>query len=183
MNVNGEISIFNLVHPDTGNEYKVLYRLDTDTLEDVYYYVVTTDEAGNPLTESNADGKNIILLGDIFFKRTQTVSDLKKRVDAATVVEKTAAYTLSSSDANVHVNMNLALAGALTVPTNASVAFPVGTRVSVAQTGAGQITVASAAGVTINASGGKKKTTAQYSIVRLIKVAIDTWLLDGDAAL
>ena len=183
MNVNGEISISNLVHPSTGKEFKVLYRLDTDTLEDVYYKNVFEDDNGNPLTEADADGKDIILIGDLFFKRTQTVSDLKVQVESFTVTEKTAAYTLALSDKDTHVNMNLGVAGSLTVPASAVVDFPIGTRIAVAQTGAGQVTVAGASGVTLHSSGGKLKTAAQYAVARLTKIAVDTWLLDGDTAL
>jgi hypothetical protein len=90
-------------------------------------------------------------------------------------------YTLVLADEQKLVECANAAAIALTVPPNSSVAFPVGTQVHVAQTGAGQITVTPGAGVTINATPGLK-TRAQWSTVTLIKRATDTWLAIGDLA-
>ncbi len=94
---------------------------------------------------------------------------------------KTADYTLVLGDAGKLVEVSKATAVTLTVPTNATVAFPVGTRVEVLQTGAGQITVAGAGGVTVNAKLGLK-VSAQWGRVVLIKRATDTWVLVGDTA-
>lgn len=92
---------------------------------------------------------------------------------------QTDSYTLVAGDAGKLVTMNKGTANNLTVPTNASVAFPVGTCIDVAQIGAGQTTVVAAGGVTINATPGLKMR-AQYSGASLIKTATDTWLLFGD---
>ena len=70
----------------------------------------------------------------------------------------------------------------LTVPTNAVVAFPLGARIDIAQTGAGQITVFGA-GVTLRLPAGKAaKTRLQYSIIALSKRNTDEWILSGDLA-
>lgn len=88
-------------------------------------------------------------------------------------------YTLVLADADFKlVELNNAAAITLTVPTNASVAFPVGTQINILQTGAGQVTV-SGAGVTINGTPGLKLRT-QWSGGTLIKRATDTWVLIGD---
>ena len=88
-------------------------------------------------------------------------------------------YTLALSDAGKMVTLSNASAITLTIPTNASVAFPVNTRIDILQYGAGQVTVAGA-GVTINSSGSKLKLTGQYSGASLWKKATDTWVLIGD---
>jgi hypothetical protein len=67
----------------------------------------------------------------------------------------------------------------LTVPTNASVAFPIGTQINIMQLGAGQITIGGA-GVTFQSSGNKLKTTDQYSVATLIKTDTDTWVAVGN---
>ena len=70
----------------------------------------------------------------------------------------------------------------VTVPTNAAVAFPLGARIEIAQTGAGQITV-SGAGVTLRLPAGKTaKTRLQYSVIALTKRNTDEWILSGDLA-
>ena len=58
-------------------------------------------------------------------------------------------------------------------------AFPVGTRIDLAQWGAGQVTVGGA-GVTFRSSGSKLKLTGQYSGATLWKKGTDEWLLVGD---
>jgi hypothetical protein len=88
-------------------------------------------------------------------------------------------YTLVLTDAGKMVTLTNASAITLTIPTNASVAFPVNTRIDLLQYGAGQVTVGGA-GVTINSSGAKLKLTGQYSGASLWKKATDTWVLIGD---
>jgi hypothetical protein len=88
-------------------------------------------------------------------------------------------YTLVAGDAGKMVTLTNASAITLTIPTNASVAFPVNTRIDILQYGAGQVTVGGA-GVTLNSSGSKKKLTGQYSGASLWKKATDTWVLIGD---
>jgi hypothetical protein len=77
--------------------------------------------------------------------------------------------------------LQFSAAGTLTVPTNASVAFPVGTMITIFQTGTGQVTVAGAAGVTVNGAVGLK-TREQWSAIVLHKRGTDTWLVTGDAS-
>lgn len=90
-------------------------------------------------------------------------------------------YTLVLADAGKVVEIGSASGSTLTVPTNASVAFPVGTSILIVQTGAGQITVAGAGGVAVNATPGLK-LYGQWSSALLVKRATDTWLLTGDTA-
>jgi collagen type VII alpha len=87
-------------------------------------------------------------------------------------------YTLVLGDASDLVEMSGG--GTLTVPTNAVVAFPTGTQISILQTGASQVTVGGA-GVTINGTPVLKLRT-QWSAATLIKRGTDTWALVGDLA-
>lgn len=88
-------------------------------------------------------------------------------------------YTLVLSDAGKLVSLSNASAITLTIPTNASVAFPTNTRIDLLQYGAGQVTVGGA-GVTIRSSGSKLKLTGQYSGATLWKKGTDEWVLIGD---
>lgn len=90
-------------------------------------------------------------------------------------------YTLVLLDDGKIVEVSFASANALTVPLNATVAFPVGTQITVLQTGAGQTTITATAGVTINGTPGLK-LRAQYSGATLIKRATNTWIAIGDLA-
>ena len=87
-------------------------------------------------------------------------------------------YTLVLADNGKFLTLSNASAITLTVPTNASVAFPVGARIEGAQIGAGQVTISPAGGVTINADPGLK-VAAQYGTWGLVKTATDTWIAYG----
>lgn len=89
-----------------------------------------------------------------------------------------ASHTLVAS--NQGHTLEVSAAATITIPTNASVAFPIGTVINVLQTGTGTATVAPASGVTVNAAVGLK-TREQWSMVTLHKRGTDTWLLTGDA--
>ena len=67
----------------------------------------------------------------------------------------------------------------MTVPTNASVSYPIGTQINLIQTGAGQVTIVGDAGVTVNGTPGLK-FREQWSSATLIKRATDTWIAIGD---
>lgn len=92
---------------------------------------------------------------------------------------QTASYTLVAADKDKMVEMGVGSANNLTVPTNSSVAYPIGTKISVVQTGSGQTTIVPAGGVTINGTPGLK-LRAQWSAVTLVKRASDTWVAFGD---
>ena len=65
------------------------------------------------------------------------------------------------------------------VPTNAGTAFPIGTKVTIIQEGAGQVTIAPTAGVTVNSAVGLK-TNAQFAVAHIVKTATDTWYAYGN---
>ncbi|CDO34039.1 hypothetical protein [Novosphingobium sp. KN65.2] len=91
-----------------------------------------------------------------------------------------ASYTLALTDAGKLVSIENASANNLTVPANASVAFPIGTRIDVGQYGAGQTTLVADTGVTIRSSGGNLKLTGQYSGATLQKIGTNEWWAFGD---
>lgn len=91
-------------------------------------------------------------------------------------------YTLALADAGKVIELNNAAAITLTIPTNATAAFPIGTVIELWQQGAGQVTVAPAGGVTVRSPGGLTKLYGQYSGGTLRKRATDEWVLQGDLA-
>lgn len=90
---------------------------------------------------------------------------------------RTASYTLALSDVAKVIAFNSSSNLTLTVPTNASVAFPVGTVVNVYRAGTGSVTIAGASGVTVRNAGGIEN---QYEEVSLRKRATDEWVLSGN---
>jgi hypothetical protein len=102
--------------------------------------------------------------------------------DIATSAQ-TASYTLALADKGKLVEISNASANTVTVPPYSSIALPVGSQITILQTGAGQTTIAAGVGVTINATPGLK-LRAQWSSATLIKrlngANLDTWVLVGD---
>lgn len=66
----------------------------------------------------------------------------------------------------------------VTVPTNATDALPIGYSITLVQYGVGQVTVAPAGGVTVNATPGLKLLD-QFASAQLLKMATNTWLMIG----
>jgi hypothetical protein len=102
------------------------------------------------------------------------------KVPTLTRSVQTGSYTLVLADAGDLVEMESGSAQTLTIPTNASVAFPVGTKIDVLQTGAGECSIAPVDGtVTLNSEGSKRKINAQWQAVTLIKRDTNSWALIG----
>ena len=74
-------------------------------------------------------------------------------------------YTLVLADDGKMVTCSNAGAITVTVPTNASVAYPTGTQILIVQKGAGQVTIEGDSGVTVSSLGGEDTTIDQYSPV------------------
>lgn len=93
---------------------------------------------------------------------------------------QTDSYTLVLTDARKCIEIDAAGAKDLTVPTNANVAFPIGTVIDLVQRGAGAVTIVPGDSVTLRSLAGNLKTNGQYSRVRLHKVATNEWYVSGD---
>tara|TARA_R100000988_G_scaffold20511_1_gene10073 strand:- start:560 stop:1147 length:588 start_codon:yes stop_codon:yes gene_type:complete len=89
-------------------------------------------------------------------------------------------YTLVIGDQGKLITLSNGSAITLTIPPNSSVAFPIGTEITLTQLGAGQVTIAAGSGVTASAADAELKTRVQYSSAVLTKIASDTWLIAGD---
>jgi hypothetical protein len=96
-------------------------------------------------------------------------------------------YTSVLGDSyQVLVTMSNASANAFKIPTNASVAHPVGTVITVMNIGAGVCTISAVtSGTTTVLSGGATAaapTLAQYRSAACIKTGTDTWYVVGAIA-
>jgi hypothetical protein len=100
----------------------------------------------------------------------------------------TNAYTLVLGDqGDILLASNGSTAGTINIPTNASVAFPIGTQITIIQTGSGQLTIqAASSGTTTVASTGASSTAPKLRAINAsatcIKTNTDTWYVVGDIA-
>lgn len=129
--------------PDTGLPFQLPYPAVSDLVRDA-------PQAFQDLAEQVADY--------LLFQETAT---------------RTTAYTLAIADASRVVPMNAATAVNLTVPTNASVAFPLGTVIGVYNLASSPVTVVGASGVTVRNAGD----ILQFQEVSLRKRGTDEWVL------
>jgi hypothetical protein len=100
---------------------------------------------------------------------------------------QTADYTPVLNDQyQTLIQMNKATAVNFTIPTNASVAYPVGTALTILNIGAGTLTIkAVTSGTTTVLSAGTvaaQPTLAQYKSAVCVKTATDTWYVVGGIA-
>lgn len=89
-------------------------------------------------------------------------------------------YTLTLTDANKLVEMNVPIINSLKIPSNAEVAIPIGTKIMLSQYGRGQTTVIANSGVIIRSDSSKNKISSQYSLANLLKIGSNEWYLYGN---
>ena len=95
-------------------------------------------------------------------------------------------YTFVLTDANnTLVTASNAASQTYSIPTNANVAYPIGSQINIIAIGAGQVTInAVTSGTTTVLSNGataaSPKLRVQYSSATLVKVGTDTWYVIGD---
>lgn len=111
--------------------------------------------------------------------RNKINSAWKQAIDINTQTDD---YTLVLADAGKIIEMNKGTANTLTLPANASVAFPVNTRIDICQLGAGTTTIAAAVGVTIRSLSGNLDLAGQYGFASLYKRGTNEWVLGGSLA-
>ena len=120
--------------------------------------------------------------GDIF-----TAADYNGLVAFTIGAANTTDYTAVIADAyQVCELMNKATAIAYKIPTNASVAFPIGTVLTILNIGAGTCTISAVtSGTTTILSAGAvpaSPTLAQYRTAACIKTGTDAWYVVGAIA-
>ncbi len=137
----------------------------------------------NQLLQNLVQGAGIVISTDNLGNTTFSVNSSTIIINSSSIVTpvntQTSSYVAQLGDLNGIVEMGVSTACTFTVPPNSSVAFPVGSTITVNQLGAGQVTLTAGAGVTI-LTPYSLTTRVQYSTVSVIKIATDTWMAAGD---
>jgi hypothetical protein len=131
---------------------------------------------GAPLALANASVTTVKLL-DANVTRAKAANDLLGVAQNT----QTSNYTLALTDIGGHIYATNAGAQTITIPTNATIAFPLGAAISIINSGTTVITI-SATGVTLKQAGTTNtgnRTLALNGLATLIKVATDTWFISG----
>lgn len=150
--------------------------------------VASTGLTGGTITSTGTIAIDTSVTADLSTAQTLTNKTLTAPIINLSLNPQTGTtYTFVLGDNGKLVTASNASAQTYSVPTNASVAYPVGTQINIIQIGAGQVTIqAVTAGTTTIASTGASaiapKLRAQYSSATLIKAATDLWYVMGDIA-
>lgn len=170
--------------------YDATYVVDADigvTVEaynaNIQTHIGTT--TGNPHSVSASD----VSLGNVtntsdankpVSTAQQTALDLKGDKHATFNAQTGTTYTAVLTDDDKMVTMNNAGANTLTIPANASVAYPVGTKLNFMQLGAGATTIA----ITTDTLSVNATLTlvldGQYAVATALKLTSTSWVLFGN---
>lgn len=142
---------------------------------------------------SIADGKVLAVQNNLTLSGTDgtsfafpTISGTVSLNTAVDNVQSGATYSLALSDANAELSLTNATSCAVSIPLNATVAFPIGARIPIWADAAGTYTIVGVSGVTLNGiSGGTRtgtmnvNTSGVRNSVVLRKIGTDTWTVSG----
>jgi hypothetical protein len=155
----------------------ILERFNASTI-DAGVVVGPPGPTGPPGTEVPAGGAQ----GQILEKVSSTDYDFVWSTLLRAIVfnNRTASYTLVLGDQEDMVLCDSASALVVTVPPNSVTAFPLGTRIRVANINTGAVSIAGDTGVTLRYPVEQTPTLAgRGASVELIKINTDEWILDG----
>jgi hypothetical protein len=141
--------------------------------------IALEDIITNTLTASgNVTGSNLITSGNV----TGNVNGFSLGYRDIPQVSFTGNVTMATADAGKHFYSTQSTSYILTIANNASQSFQTGSAVTIINQGTGNITVAQDSGVTLylagNATSGNR-TVSTFGMATLIKVATDTWFING----
>lgn len=160
----------------------ILERQDTSTINAGSVVGPQGDE-GPPGTEVPTGGDQ----GQILEKVSGTDYDFEwtNFLRAIAQSTKTASYPLVAGDQEDMVLMDSASGTTVTVPDNATTAFPLGSRIRIAQINTGAVTIVGDVGVTIRYLSDRYTNVlaGRGAVVELIKIGTDEWILDGSGNL
>jgi hypothetical protein len=147
-----------------------------------------TGLSGGTITTTGTIAIDTATTADLTTAQTLTNKTLTDpKINLALNAQTGTTYTFVLTDNGKLVTASNAAAQTYSIPTNASVAYPIGTQINIIQIGAGQVTInAVTSGTTTISSTGATATApnlrAQFSSATCIKASTDLWYVIGDIA-
>ena len=134
--------------------------------------------SGNLVAIGNVTGGNLTTAGNV----TGNTAGFAIGYRDIPQVSFTGNATIATTDAGKHYYSTLSTGNVLTIANNASQGFQVGAAISIVNQGTGTITVAQGSGVTLylagNATSGNRSVST-FGMATIMKVATDTWFING----
>jgi hypothetical protein len=151
---------------------------------------VTSITAGTGLTGGTITSSGTIAIDSTVATLTGTQTLTNKtltdpKINLAFNADSGSSYTAVLTDNGKVVTMDNGSGNTFRIPTNASVAFPIGTQINVLSIGAGQTTInAVTSGTTTiqstGATAAAPKLRVRYSAATCLKAGTDLWYVFGD---
>lgn len=133
------------------------------------------------LTATTDDGDVVLSVGALAKKR-DSKGWSRNRFAGISATLTGAANSLTNAHEGCLVQISHTAATTLTIPPDSTLTtWPVGGQCTLVRSGAGAVTIAAGAGVTLQSFSRSKITTTGYS-AQLIKTAANSWLLIGQTA-
>jgi hypothetical protein len=184
---------FVFVTGGTANDNKGFVQINTvgtvgtDAIEFSQFSGAGTFVAGNGLTlTDNSFSINTSITADLSTAQTLTNKTLTSpKINLGINAQTGTTYTFVLADDGKFLTASNASAITVTIPPISSVAYPVGAQLNIIQKGAGQVTFAQGAGVTIRSTGATAtapKLRVQYSSATAVHEGSDIWYVVGDIA-
>jgi hypothetical protein len=151
---------------------------------DISAVVAGTGLSGGGTSGSVTLSINTSVTADLTTAQTLTNKSLTSpKINLGINAQTGTTYTTVLADNGKLITQTNASAITTTIPPFSSEAYPVGTQLNFVQLGAGQVTFAQGAGVTIVSTGATASAPAlraQYSSATAICTSADNWLIAGD---
>jgi hypothetical protein len=161
--------------------------IGTDAIEFSQFSGAGTFTAGNGLTLTGPEFTiNTSITADLSTAQTLTNKTLTSpKINLGINAQTGTNYTFVLADDGKFVTASNSSAITVTIPPISSVAYPIGAQLNIIQKGAGQVTFAQGAGVTINSTGATAtapKLRVRYSSATAVHEGSDIWYVVGDIA-
>jgi len=181
-------------HPDLGSQSIVIngttgvVTFPNNTFGDIEGVTASTGLSGGGTSGTVSLSIDTSVTADLTTAQTLTNKTLTDpKINLALNAQTGTTYTFVLTDNGRLVTASNAAAQTYSIPTDASVAYPIGTQINIIQIGAGQVTInAVTSGTTTISSTGATATApklrAQFSSATCIKAATDLWYVVGDIA-
>lgn len=157
------------------------FVLKNDTITGATKAKITYDTKGLVTSGSDLSATDIPALAISKITGLQTALDNKVDKNSGIVVETwgTPTKTLALSDANKLFKCLYTTDQTLTIPADATVAFPIGTMITFLLTSTYKVTFTAVGGVTLTSMDSLVELATQFAMASLIKTDTNTWHLVG----
>jgi hypothetical protein len=164
----------------TGPEIKALYEAEANAYTDTKDSKLAAIEPAATADQSDAEIRAAVQAATDSQVFTDADHSKLDDLNIVTVTEHVVDYTMALTDAGDILEMNKATVIVLTIPDFATVAYPVGTIVSISMTGIGVTSITADTGVTLNGVvAGTGAMNGQWAGVSLYNRAEDVWVVQG----